>query len=524
MFLISSVVLTDSSFTINGLMILNNRSSNSNLGSSGIPYLSWDPAGVSICQATNLQYEAEICSDGQGGAIIVWRDQRTDPDGDIYAQKINSTGNIQWTGSGVPVHITTEAEDNPQLCSDGNGGAIITWDHDGISSGEDIYAQRINSTGDFPWGGVKMISTQTNDQYYPELCMDGDGGAIITWEHYRTIPLYDIYAQKINSSGGFPWGSEKQVCTASNNQILPKICSDGAGGAIIVWWDYRSDADGDIYVQKINSSGQTEWTNNGTIIHATIWEETAAQICSDGLGGAIIVWQHDGVSTGLDIYAQRINSNGGIEWTAGGVEICTNNSDQQNAQICSDGSGGAIITWDDQTSGYDIYAQRINSKGAVEWKTNGVPICVAASDQYFPEIVSDGVGGAIIVWQDYRTGSTSDIYAQRIDSKGNIQWNYNGMLIIGANDLQQYPRLCSDGNEGAIITWQDDRAETSADNIYAQRIEDIPLSSEHEPILIPIISGPNVFDSILSLVGIGIIAAIAASSVVITIIIMKKAK
>ena len=45
----------------------------------------------------------------------------------------------------------------------------------------------------------------------------------------------------------------------------------------------------------------------------------------------------------------------------------------------SDGAGGAIITWQDSRSGgSDIYAQRIVGSGGVQWTADGVPISTAA--------------------------------------------------------------------------------------------------------------------------------------------------
>ncbi len=94
-------------------------------------------------------------------------------------------------------------------------------------------------------------------------------------------------------------------------------------------------------------------------------------------------------------------------------------SSQLYPTIVSDGSGGAIITWQDGRSGnVDIYAQRINASGAVQWTADGVAISTASNNQLIPTIVSDGSGGAIITWQDYRSGTTPDIYAQRVRSDG----------------------------------------------------------------------------------------------------------
>jgi hypothetical protein len=54
------------------------------------------------------------------------------------------------------------------------------------------------------------------------------------------------------------------------------------------------------------------------------------------------------------------------------------------------------------------------------WLPDGVPISTEDNFRGFPQICSDGTGGAIITWRDKRSGSEYDIYAQRIDSSGNV--------------------------------------------------------------------------------------------------------
>ena len=64
-----------------------------------------------------------------------------------------------------------------------------------------------------------------------------------------------------------------------------------------------------------------------------------------------------------------------------------------------------------------------------------------ASDQTNPEITSDGSGGAIITWQDHRSGCTDDIYAQRVDASGAPQWTADGVAICtAASDSGMIPR------------------------------------------------------------------------------------
>ncbi len=434
--------------------------------------IDWSFDGVAICTSMGFQLNPQICSDGQGGAIISWKDQRDDS-GDIYTQRVDSKGTTLWTYDGVAISTESGNQYGPQLCSDGQGGAIITWM---VGGADDIYAQRINSVGTVQWmDNGTVICNDPTSQFSPQICSDGQGGAIIVWEDSRNTN-YDIYAQRLNSDGTVYWTDNgTAISSAFNNQASPQLCSDGQGGAIIVWEDYRN-SNYDIYAKRIDSDSEIpdideQWDDNGKAICTIINEQKETQICSDGAGGAIITWQ-DSRGTS-DIYAQRILSNGTIFWTVDGEIISTASNNQQAPQICSDGAGGAIITWhdnrDNSQTGYDIYAQRIDPEGTVLWTANGVSICTAIFAQGEPQICTDGAGGAIITWQSANAAGWNDIYAQRINSSGDFQWMDNGTKICTYNNHQSLPQICSDGAGGAIITWDDFRPGANSDN-YAQRI------------------------------------------------------
>ena len=88
--------------------------------------------------------------------------------------------------------------------------------------------------------------------------------------------------------------------------------------------------------------------------------------------------------------------------------------------MVSDGQGGGIVVWYDFRSGTnsDIYAQRVNGAGLVQWTVDGVAICTAVGDQLVPQIIADGSGGAIMVWEDRRSDVSPDIFAQGISAGG----------------------------------------------------------------------------------------------------------
>jgi hypothetical protein len=422
-----------------------------------------------ICIANNNQQWPQIVSDGKGGAIICWHDHRSGiySDYSIYAQRINSNGTIMWPTEGrlICEHTVSVESFRIKMISDGSGGAIITWQDIRSDTNYDIYVQAIDSNGTVLWAknGIP-ICDEIHSQRYPQITSDMNRGAIIAWEDWRLPTESNIYAQKINSDGLTQWATNGiPICTANLYQSSPKITSDLNGGAIIAWEDFRSGTFNDIYAQRINSEGLSLWTEDGVGICISTQEQYYQEIISDN-GGAILTWM-DFRNGFQEIYTQKIDSTGQVLWLLNGVPVCRNPSRGVSPQITSDGSGGAILAWQDYTNGtYDhIYGQKINVNGLPEWRTNGIPICTTSVNNYTPQLISYGNKGTFIVW------STGNIYGQRIDANGIIQWIKNGIPISTANDAQGYAQIVGDGNYGALITWQDYR--NGNWDIYASRVD-----------------------------------------------------
>src|SRR5207247_7577014 len=119
-------------------------------------------------------------------------------------------------------------------------------------------------------------------------------------------------------------------------------------------------------------------------------------------------------------------------WTPDGVAVTVlPGTSQDDPAIVSDTRGGIIVTWEDRRSDEnDVYAQRVNGAGVPQWTPNGVALCVAPGKQANTKCVEDGTGGAIVVWQDVRSGlGTDDVYARRSDGAGVPQWTDNGVPL-----------------------------------------------------------------------------------------------
>src|SRR5262245_62671206 len=100
----------------------------------------------------------------------------------------------------------------------------------------------------------------------------------------------------------------------------------------------------------------------------------------------------------------------------GNVPLSTATGTQSDAAVVSDGAGGAIVAWMDFRNGNnDVFVQRVSAAGLPLWTADGVALCTAAGNQEFPKITSDGAGGAIVTWHDFSNLVNFDIYAQRVE-------------------------------------------------------------------------------------------------------------
>jgi hypothetical protein len=424
-----------------------------------------------ISTSANDQKNLSMASDSKGGAIITWADFRNNLiRSDIYSQRVDAAGFVKWTVSGIGVCTTAADQTNPSTVEDGVGGIVVAWD-DSTNGNKDIYAQRIDSSGNAKWAanGVPVV-VKAGQQKNVKITTDGAGGAIVVWED-SVGGTWDIYAQHIDGNGAATWTTGGvPVCVAALTQKTARLIPDGSGGAIITWSDKRNGVDYDVYAQRINASGVPQWTANGILISGTVGNQRYGKIAADGAGGAYIVWEDKRGGLAYDVYAQRINAAGTAQWTANGVAVCTADSSQTSIDITSDNISGTIATWRDKRSGlyHDVYAQKINSNGTMAWAANGIAISNAVYAQTSPNISGDGAGGAVIAWED-SCCSSWDIKSQRVDASGVAQWTAGGVLVGSATNTQISVKNISDGAGGSLYAFEDLRNGIDYD-LYAHRI------------------------------------------------------
>lgn len=433
----------------------------------------WELAGTPVCVEPNDQVSPNLAADGQGGAIIVWNDQRFGlPRQKIYVQRLNASGTAQWAADGVSLSDNLHFKSDPYIAPDGAGGAICTWSEWLKEGGPpNIYVQHVDASGALLWGiDGKLLSGAPNGRGAAGIVSDGAGGAIVAWVDSRAGKgVYEVYAQRLSASGQPMWTLDGLAITSQTGGPVSfvDVDSDGEGGVIVAWEEHR-DFDLDIYVQRVSHLGDVLWAPNGVAMTTLFARQDAPAVVSDGDGGALVVWDDYRDPQRRGIYAGRVSADGVASWGPDGKPVCTVSGSLVGPTIVSDGAMGAIVSWSDsrnsQTTQADVYCQHLDPAGAALWQINGVAICDREGFQIVSGVVSDGMGGAFVTWVDQRGGMT-EVYAQRVNAAGMQLWELQGRPISAGAEAPSSPVVVPDGLNGAIVTWQDSRAGNS--DIYA---------------------------------------------------------
>lgn len=408
------------------------------LNASGVAQ--WAANGIPLCTAqsginnlANQDYPM-IISDGAGGAIIAWediRDGRVTPyhKKSIYAQRVTSAGAVLWGTNGKLIATSTdESLARPFLTTDGAGGAFIAYSgyvitYNGNAGWQDFFVQRVTASGDLWANPVTLAYDHTTLVAYPggrdvSILSDGVGGAYIQYM-FGPYEAANVFVNHVTETGAL-WSAPTKLSQngTNSNTRHTGLVSDGAGGVIALFQQNT-----DIRTQRINSSGGIVWTSNPygvNMVSGSGINQHEYTLTTDDAGGAIAIWR-DYRSSNYDIYAQRVNGSGAVQWAANGVPVSTAANNQISPSCIPDGHGGIIATWNDGRSGSHIYAQRVNNNGTMQWATNGVALCTHASIQETPAIASDGAGGAVVVFPSRRISIyLTALYAQQISASGTL--------------------------------------------------------------------------------------------------------
>ena len=424
----------------------------------------WGANGVKINEGGNAQGPAHVVSDGFRGCWVVWSDTRVSAPG-LYCQRVDRDG-VLLSAARVTTSLTSSGDNDLDIALSSDDQLLVAWYENGVG----LKVQKLDQFANSTWTAGGVLVTTDDDPFTVQLMSDGNGGAVITWESARaslpgTAGHSKILANRVNSSGAVQWGAEGSVVQAGTGVTATESRATWDGTSLFVTWMHVTTTTS-IHAQKLNGSGVAQWGTTAAGIRVmdevdTAWDHNSSvlpqpRVVSDGAGGIIVAWvdardyDRPGPNTfphAQDIYGQRLNGSGATQWNgageANGAAIDSITGTQYELQMASDHAGGATLVYTDLsksagTTDDDIQGRRIDGNHATIWHAylnNGTP---ADGEQYKPRLVDDAAGGAFFVWEDHRNDGTThaDVYMTHRTQSGST--SFPSITVTFPNGGQSY--------------------------------------------------------------------------------------
>lgn len=436
------------------------------LDAAGTPSTGGADQGDTLTWITCRKRDLAFAADGTGGTLAAWSDHRCESalGFDVYLLRLDASGRplASWPANGLAVASTDGWQLSPALASDGAGGAFVAWT-DLATHPATVRAQHVLAGGTldpaWPASGL-MLAFSAPDSSAPVLAPDGAGGFYAAWDDIRNGHA-DVWLQRVTATGaiaiGWPAGGMAAGAWTGRQHAAALVAS--VSGVTLAWLDDRGGVD-QVFTCRVlpNGSFAPGWPDGGRAVAPSDSAQRDLQLARADVGGMRLAWSEDrGAGSGLDIYAQRLDSTGTSfpGWPASGALVCASPGNQDEPAMTVDGAGGAYFTWTDRrdsaATGLDLYVQRLDAAGTVAagWPSGGFALCTASGDQREARLTGNGHGGAFVAWTDGRHPATSgDDIACREVGPGGPSVTRAGGLSASHRDGQTFLRWTAPPGRG----------------------------------------------------------------------------
>jgi uncharacterized delta-60 repeat protein len=372
---------------------------------------------IALCMLTfaeriggsNDDFAYSIIQSSDGGYVVAGYTNSFGGSYDFYVVKLDSSGSVAWTKT-----IGGSGDDQANSVVQSSDGSYVVAGYTTSfgAGGADMYVVKLGSGGNVQW--TKTIGG-SDDDFANSVIQSSDGGYVIAgYTQSFGAGGYDMYVVKLDSNGNVVW---TKTIGGSNSDVANSIVQSSDGGYVVAGETLSFGASGrDIYVVKLDSSGNIVWTK--TI--GGSWDDFANSVIQSSDGGYVIAGYTQSFGAGWDdIYVVKLDSSGNVQWT----KTIGGSADDEAWSIIQSSDGGYVVAGRTNSFGAvykDIYVVKLDSSGNVQWtKTIG-----GSADDEAWSIIQSSDGGYVVAGYTYSFGAVyKDIYVVKMGSLGDTCWS-----------------------------------------------------------------------------------------------------
>ncbi|MEI6878388.1 MAG: hypothetical protein WCL33_05050 [Planctomycetota bacterium] len=270
------------------------------------------------------------------------------------------------------------------------------------------------------------LVTTANDDVQTKMALAPNGDQYIS---YFSGVGYDVYVMRVNPTGQIVWTTQAEDRPAALTSTTDYGMSSDSSGNVYVCYNSLDPVSGlaQFRMTSVNSSGAIRWA---TPLYTAADNNYAnlgngrCVVASDGF-----VWAAHGV--GFDSSVTRVNPTTGVVVST--IYINEASAKQMTAGMQPSTDGAVLVSTVRYTTTYSnkiLRVRKINADGTYAW---GNAAGLAAASQFniqtgnFPDFISDGSGGGYLPWY---TTNPLNCRVQHVDgSTGAMTFGVDGVLV-----------------------------------------------------------------------------------------------
>jgi hypothetical protein len=379
--------------------------------------LQWGSAGIFVSKEdknSSFTTVYSLAADHDGNAVVAYSDYRNG-NPNIYVNKIDADGHQLWGKSGIELSVATNQDFDPQILALGDGSVIVAWLNSDVSG---LYLQRISANGDKMWGDNGILYYQSTATLkfldWPHLVLSDDHTFFLVFERANASAFgseQNLCVQKFNLNGGTVWTDEKVILSQSTLGEFAQFFTirDHKGGLLVTWLDDRNSGFGfNAFVQHVDASGNMLLTADGEDTYGVPGNQLAindAASTIDEDGNIFTTFYNNN-----QLYVQKIDASGNLLWKTTGHLILNYPSFENSINYVDWRSDGEkhLLTFELDSSFLqdDFIGVLVSKNGYQQPGTARFPVSTLAGTKAYP-CSSVGDGQAVYCWQNQNDGSVS---------------------------------------------------------------------------------------------------------------------
>ncbi len=414
-----------------------------------------------------------------GGFGVVWGEGAY-PDFDVRMQWLDPVGQAVFPAGGLLVAGGPASQADAVIAAHPTAGAFVAFTED-----NEVFVQSFDGAGSprWPGSGVAVVdSTPFEVLQTPSVVASPDDGVFVCFTYSTGGPINDIRCQHVDETGSRRWGDAGVSVGDGGDadlRVLPRGVADGAGGLLLFWRNQRRaymEPDTSPMLmegQHFDSQGSRLWGSTPKVVRTTGLASSNNygywffQVAGDGSGGAVLAFNDStgGLAGGLDVMAQRVSSAGDLLWGDGAVVTAAIGHQQHEQTIGAPDGGAFVAVWEDAGRDHNrLRLFRLAPDGSPAWAAGGLLLSdPAASALDYSVCGSFDDGSLRLAWTHQRSPNSleMDVQLAGYTLAGQRRGGAAGISLTPAQDAQFVRGLAFSAGAAEVLAVWDDRRKGS---------------------------------------------------------------